>query len=138
LHGAGAGILLGTDAAQAYHLPGFSVHEELALLVEAGSTPYEALAAGTKSAALALRQENEFGLVAEGQRADLLLLNANPLEDVAHANDRAGVLLRGRWYSDEELQSMLADLANSYTPTISERLLPLVLFALLSFILFRK
>jgi imidazolonepropionase-like amidohydrolase len=138
LHEAGAGILLGTDAAQSYHLPGFSVHEELALLVEAGLTPYEALAAGTKNAAIALRQENEFGRVAEGQRADLLLLNANPLEDVANTNDRAGVLLRGRWYSDEELQGMLADLANSYTPTLLERLLPLVLVAVSSLILFKK
>lgn len=127
LHEAGAGILLGTDAAQAYHLPGYSVHEEMALLVEVGLSPYEALAAGTKNAALALGKENEFGLVAEGQRADLVLLNSNPLEDVANANDRAGVLLRGRWYSAEELQSMLDDLANSYQPTWWERLLPLVL-----------
>jgi imidazolonepropionase-like amidohydrolase len=138
LHEAGAGILLGTDAAQAYHLPGFSVHEELALLVEAGLTPYEALAAGTKHAAIALGQENEFGQVAEGQRADLLLLNANPLEDVANADDRAGVLLRGHWYSDEELRSMLTDLANSHTPTLLERLLPLVLVAVSSFILFKR
>jgi imidazolonepropionase-like amidohydrolase len=138
LHEAGAGILLGTDAAQAYHLAGFSVHDELALLVEAGLTPYEALAAGTKNAAIAMGRETEFGLVAEGQRADLLLLNANPLENVAHANDRAGVLLRGRWYINEELQGMLADLANSHTPTLLERLLPLVLVAVSSFILFKR
>ena len=54
LHEAGAGILLGTDAAQAYHIPGFAIHEELAYLVEAGFSPYEALEAGTRNAAFAL------------------------------------------------------------------------------------
>jgi imidazolonepropionase-like amidohydrolase len=127
LHKAGAGILLGTDAAQAYHLPGFSIHEELALLVEAGLSPYEALAAGTRNAALALGRKAEFGLVVEGQRADLLLLNADPLEDVANADQRFGVMLRGRWYGRDELQAMLESLANSYKPTLLERLWPLLL-----------
>ncbi|MGB8983219.1 MAG: amidohydrolase family protein [Anaerolineales bacterium] len=127
LHNAGAGILLGTDSAQAYHLPGFSFHEELALLVEAGLTPYEALKAGTRDASLALGREYEFGLVAEGQRADLLLLEANPLEDVSNANQRTGVMLRGRWYGSDELQSMLAALADSYQPSLPERLWPLIL-----------
>ncbi len=54
LHEEGAGILLGTDSAQFYHIPGFSIHEELALLVDAGLTPYEALEAGTRNAALVL------------------------------------------------------------------------------------
>jgi imidazolonepropionase-like amidohydrolase len=130
LHKTGAGILLGTDAAQAYHLPGFSVHEELALLAEAGLSPYEALAAGTKNAALALGRENEFGLVAEGQRADLLLLDANPLTDVTNADRRAGVMLRGRWYGKDELESMLGELADSYQPTLFDRLWPLILVIL--------
>ena len=127
LHEVDAGILLGTDAAQAYHLPGFSVHEELALLVEAGLSPYEALASGTRSAAIAVGKKNEFGLVAEDHRADLLLLNANPLEDVVNADQRAGVMLRGRWYGSDELQSMLDELADSYRPALLERLWPLAL-----------
>jgi imidazolonepropionase-like amidohydrolase len=129
LHQAGAGILLGTDAAQAYHLPGFSVHEELAALVDAGLSPYEALAAGTRNAALALGKEDQFGLVAEGQRANLLLLTANPLQDVENVQRRAGVMLRGRWYSSQDLQSMLDQLSGSYSPSLLERLLPLVLVA---------
>jgi hypothetical protein len=133
LHKAGAGILLGTDAAQAYHLSGFSVHEELTLLVEAGLSPYEALAAGTQNAAIALGRENEFGLVVEGQRADLVLLNANPLENVANANERSGVMLRGHWYSNEDLQSMLDGLARSYSPTWMERLLPVSLVVISAF-----
>jgi hypothetical protein len=124
LHEAGAGLLLGTDAAQAYHLPGFAVHEELALLVEAGLSPYEALAAGSVNAADAMGKSGVFGQVAEGQRADLLLLEANPLENVAHANQRAGVMLRGTWLPEEELQTLLANLAASYAPSPVERLLP--------------
>lgn len=130
LHEAEAGILLGTDAAQAYHLPGFSVHEELSMLVDAGLSPYEALESGTRNAALALGREDEFGLVAQGQRADLLLLHADPFEDVANANRRAGVMLRGRWYDDRQLQSMLDQLVDSYQPSLLERLLPVVLIAL--------
>ncbi|MFT3893623.1 MAG: amidohydrolase family protein [Anaerolineales bacterium] len=127
LHKAGVGILLGTDAAQAYHLPGFSIHEELAVLVEAGLSPYEALSAGTRNAAIALGKENEFGLVAEGQRADLLVLDANPLVDVTNTDLRAGVMLRGHWYGSDELETMLDELAGSYKPTLFERLGPLIL-----------
>ena len=137
LHNAGAGILLGTDAAQTYHLPGFSIHEELALLVEAGLSPYQALAAGTRDAALALGQEGEFGLVQEAQRADLLLLEANPFEDVENASRVAGVMMRGSWYSEEELQSMLKDLADSYRPTLFERLWPLSLILIAGLIFIR-
>ena len=84
LHEAGAGILLGTDAAQAYHLPGFSVHEELAMLVEAGLSPYEAIEAGTRNAAEAMGKSDEFGTVEVGKRADLILLKDNPLTDVSN------------------------------------------------------
>ncbi|MFQ5596306.1 MAG: amidohydrolase family protein [Anaerolineae bacterium] len=124
LHRAGAGILLGTDAAQAYHIPGFSVHEELALLVEAGLSPYEALAAGTRSAAEAMGKLDEFGTIAPGHRADLLLLTANPLEDVSAAQQRAGVMVRGRWFAESELQAMLGGLVASYEPGWFQRVWP--------------
>ncbi|MBM3145436.1 MAG: amidohydrolase family protein [Chloroflexi bacterium] len=81
LHEAGTGILLGTDAAQAYHIPGFSVHEELAYLVDAGLSPCEAIEAGTRNAAEALGKSDEFGTIETGKRADLILLQANPLEN---------------------------------------------------------
>ncbi len=122
LHDAGAGILLGTDAAQAYHLPGFAVHEELALLVGAGLSPYEALAAGTRHAAEAMGKTEEFGTGAVGRRADLILVKANPLADVSHLQQRAGVMVRGRWFTEAQLQKMLSDLADSYRPTWIERL----------------
>ena len=73
-------------------VPGVSLHEELALFVRAGLSPFEALRAGTSDAAKFLKRDREFGTVAVGQRADLLLLEANPLENVANVGRRAGVI----------------------------------------------
>lgn len=66
-----------------------------------------ALRAGTADAARFLNRENEFGTIAVGQRADLLLLDANPLENVANAGRRTGVIVRGRWFSDADLRRRL-------------------------------
>ena len=130
LHEAGAGILLGTDAAQAYHLPGFSVHEELAMMVEAGLSPYEALATGTRNPALALGKQAEFGTLEAGKRADLILLENNPLIDVGFVQDRTGVMLRGRWYPEDQLNRILDDLVRSYSPSTLDRIWPLILIGL--------
>ena len=124
LHKNGAGILLGTDTGNPYLVPGFSLHEELGHLVEAGLSSYEALSAGTRSAALALGKFDEFGTVAPGKRADLLLLEANPLEEVGNANRRAGVILRGQWFPESELQEMLSGLSQSFIPSPLDRLWP--------------
>lgn len=110
-----AGILLGTDIFNAYMLPGFSIHEELELFAEAGLTPYEALRAGTVDAAEFLEDgPADFGMVAVGKRADLLLLNANPLDDVGNVNLREGVMLRGQWFSEADLQVGLEAIAATY------------------------
>ncbi|NOH03376.1 MAG: amidohydrolase family protein [Chloroflexi bacterium] len=138
LHEAGAGILLGTDAAQAYHIPGFAVHEELAYLVEAGLSPYEAIEAGTRNAAIAMGKFDEFGTIETGKRADLILLDANPLDDVGNIQKRVGVMLRGRWLTEEQLQSMLDGLVESYQPNLVERLFPLVLIVVAMYIFLRK
>ena len=129
LHEEGAGILLGTDSAQFYHIPGFSIHEELALLVDAGLTPYEALEGGTRNAALVLGRLDEFGTLTAGKRADMILLDGNPFEDVSNVQNRAGVMVNGRWFSEEQLQSLLNGLVESYRPTLIDRLWPL-LFAI--------
>ena len=138
LHEAGAGILLGTDAAQAYHIPGFSIHEELAYLVDAGLSPYEAIEAGTRNAALILGKSDEFGTIETGKRADLILLEGNPLEDVGNIQNRAGVMVRGRWLTEEQLQSMLDGLVKSYQPNLVERLWPLGLIATSIYMIVRK
>ena len=106
LHKAGAGLLLGADSPQVFNVPGFSLHRELDALVAAGLTPYEALRTGT--VAVAEFFDSNAGMVAVGRDADLVLLNANPLEDVRHAHRIHGVMLRGTWYSADSLSERLA------------------------------
>ena len=109
LHKAGAGLLLGADSPQVFNVPGFSLHRELDALVAAGLTPYEALRTGT--VAVAEFFDSNAGTVAVGRDADLVLLNANPLEDVRHAHRIHGVMLRGTWYSADSLSERLAGYA---------------------------
>ena len=114
LHQAGAPLLLGTDTPNPFVIPGFSIHEELALLVAAGLTPYEALSAGTREAARFLRDERPVGTISVGNAADLLLLAADPLADVAALQQRSGVMAAGRWYAEDTLRAHLEELALSY------------------------
>jgi imidazolonepropionase-like amidohydrolase len=115
LHEAGGRILLGTDTPNPFVVPGFSIHTELKNLVAAGLTPYEAIKAGTRDAAEFVGQLDQWGTIAPGRRADLILVEANPLEDVANAAKRAGVMLRGQWFPEAELQQKIEELAASYT-----------------------
>jgi hypothetical protein len=111
LHKAGAGLLLGSDSPQVFNVPGFSIHEELGALVAAGLTPYEALRTGTVAVAEFLRGNT--GVVAVGRDADLVLLDASPLDDVRNAQRIHGVMLRGTWYSAESLAERLSRYAGS-------------------------
>ena len=77
-------------------------------------TPYEAIRAGTSDAAKFLHQENEFRVVATGRRANLLLVEANPVEDVKNVSKRAGVMVNGHWLTEDELKQRLATLKASY------------------------
>jgi len=106
LHEAGAGLLLGSDAPQVFNVPGFSLHHELAFLVNAGLTPYEALQTGTTAVAEFLQTNT--GVVAIGRDADLLLLDANPLVDIDNSRRVHGVMVRGTWYSFFELEKRLS------------------------------
>ena len=106
LHEAGAGLLLGSDAPQVFNVPGFSLHRELDVLVQSGLTPFEALATGTTAVAEFLGTNT--GTVAVGKSADLLLLDANPLEDIRNSRRIHGVMLRGQWLSAKRLDEMLA------------------------------
>lgn len=108
LHDGGVQMLLGTDSPQIYSVPGFSIHHEMALMVEAGLTPWEVLEAGTREVAEYYGALDEFGMVAPGHRADLVLLNANPLDDVGHFADRAGVMVHGTWLPEADIQERLA------------------------------
>ena len=105
LHKAGAGLLLGSDAPQTFNVPGFSTHRELDTLVAAGLTPFEALRTGTVAVATFLGSNG--GIVAEGKDADLILLDANPLDNIRNSKKIHGVMLRGRWLPAIELHARL-------------------------------
>jgi hypothetical protein len=109
---AGIPLLLSTDAGTGRMgiVPGFSIHDELRILTENGFTPYEAIAAGTINASKVVKAMigvDDFGTIEEGKRADLILVNENPLEDVANIKDLRGVMAAGRWYEKAALQKMI-------------------------------
>lgn len=106
LHKAGAGLLLGSDSPQVFNVPGFSIHHELDALVAAGLTPYEAIKTGTVAVAEFLGSNT--GIVAVGRDADLVLLDASPLNDVRNARRIHGVMLRGKWHSASSLEERLS------------------------------
>lgn len=97
LREAGVDVALGTDTPNPFVVPGFSVHQELENLVAAGYTPRQALGAATRNAARLLGKSDEFGTVEVGKRADLVLLDANPLTTMKTLRRPVGVMFRGRW-----------------------------------------
>lgn len=109
---AGVKLLTGTDSPG---IPGMtagaSIHDELRLLVAAGLTPYEALVAATRNAgefaAQHFRAQDRFGIIAPGQRADLVLVAANPLEDITALRQPIAVMARGNWLEQADLQQLL-------------------------------
>jgi imidazolonepropionase-like amidohydrolase len=114
LHDAGAGLLLGSDAPQVWNVPGFSIHRELATYVASGLTPYQALATGTRNVAAYLNRPNG-GMIRQGARADLVLLDGNPLENIANTTRIAGVMIGGRWIPKAEIDRRLAALSTRYS-----------------------
>jgi len=114
----GAPLLMGTDSPQMFNVPGFALHRELRLMGEAGLTPYQVLESGTKNVGLYverdLKQDGKFGTVAVGNWADLVLLDANPLESLDNIGKRVGVMVRGRWVPKSEIDSGLSALAAKY------------------------
>ena len=111
LHRAGVPLMAGTDAmGLSLVTPGSSLHYELELLVDSGLTPYEAIRSATVVPAWFLGKQNEFGSITTGSRADLLLIEENPLEDVTRLRRPIGVMVRGKWFTREQLEEMLTDL----------------------------
>jgi imidazolonepropionase-like amidohydrolase len=110
LDDAGAVILMGTDAPQLFSVPGFSLHRELDVMAKAGMTPFEILRSGTTAVAEHFGW-GDAGRIEPGHRADLILLDANPLLDIANVSRTAGVMVDGRWLSAAEIQRELDAIA---------------------------
>ena len=108
---AGVPILLGTDAPQLFSVPGFSIHREMASMAAVGMTPWQILQSGTRNIAVHFGTLSETGTVEPGKIADLILLDANPLADISNVARRAGVMVRGRWLPEAELQQRLEAIA---------------------------
>jgi imidazolonepropionase-like amidohydrolase len=107
----GVMILMGTDAPQQFSVPGFSLHREMSLMVDAGMTPHEVLTSGTLNVGRYFDNADKFGTIAAGQRADLILLDANPVADIGNVSKQAGVMVRGRWLPKAEIDRRLDEIA---------------------------
>ena len=110
LYRGGVPFLLGSDAPQFWNVPGFSLLREMEAMAKAGFTPYQILESGSRNVAKYVNQESEFGTVAAGKRADLVLLNANPLTNVSNWGNKAGVMVRGKYYDAAEIEKRLGEL----------------------------
>lgn len=126
LHDAGVGLMAGSDSPQAFMVTGFALHAELRALVGAGLTPWEALRCATSNPAAYLTTlpgkgsaagvEPNFGTIQMGSRADLVLLDADPLTDITNTSKIRSVMLRGKLYDRATLDAMLADVERSARP----------------------
>jgi hypothetical protein len=115
LSDAGVGILMGTDSPQMFNVPGFALHRELKVMSDAGLSNQRILESGTVAVSRYVRDHlghsGDFGTVAVGNRADLVLLGSNPLDDLENLTDRVGVMVRGRWVGRAEIDEGLRKLA---------------------------
>jgi imidazolonepropionase-like amidohydrolase len=111
LHEGGVTILQGTDSPQLFSVPGFATQREMEHWVGLGMTPYEVLRTGTWNVAEHLGELDEAGTIAVGKRADMVLLEANPLTDIRNAARRAGVVVDGRWLPRDEIERRLEAIA---------------------------
>jgi imidazolonepropionase-like amidohydrolase len=112
----GVGILAGTDTLNPYCFAGFSLHDELGWMVKAGLTPMQALQTATLNPARFLGREKELGTIETGKLADLVLLDANPLEDIANTKKIEAVIYRGQYFTRSSLNQML-----SHTEALASR-----------------
>jgi imidazolonepropionase-like amidohydrolase len=123
MHRHGVRLLAGTDTTNPYTFPGFSLHDELALLVEAGLTPLDALRTATSEPAAFLGRSKTLGTIAPGRTADMVLLDGNPLEDIHNTSKIAMVVRDGHVFDRQALDQMLREAERvANLPSIAETL----------------
>ena len=120
MHEAGVRLLAGSDSLDPWVLPGDSLHHELEMLVKAGLSPMEALQAATVRPAEFFAFENELGTVTKGKRADLVLLDANPLENISNTRKIAAVIQAGRYMVPADLLKNADELRNLMNVTSTQ------------------
>ena len=111
IHNAGGKIMAGSDTPEFLWLYGFSMHRELKALADAGLTNYAVLAAATRNAHEYLGSIDRSGTIEKGKNADLILLDADPLDDIRNTEKRAGVMLKGKWFTQSEMNNWLDEIA---------------------------
>lgn len=116
----GVPIVAGSDAMGSGVVPGFSLHDELELLVQAGLSPAEALTSSTRLPAIWLGMEEKIGTVEIGKYADLILLDSNPLNEINNIRNISGVFVNGRWLDRSTIKSMLSNLAKKNSESLGE------------------
>ncbi len=114
IYDAGGKIMVGSDTPEFLWLYGFSEYREMKALADAGLPNYAVLAAATRNAHEYLGSLKRSGTVEEGKEADLVLLDANPLTDISNAEKRSGVMLKGKWYTQDELNKWLDEIAAKF------------------------
>jgi hypothetical protein len=111
IYDAGGKVMAGSDTPEFLWLYGFSMHRELKALADAGLPNYAVLAAGTRNAHEYLGSIKRSGTIEKGKQADLVLLDANPLDDITNTEKRSGVMLKGKWYTQAEMNDWLDEIA---------------------------
>ena len=114
IHDAGGKILAGSDSPDWLLMYGFTLHTEIKNLTEAGLSNYAALEAATRNPAEFFDALASSGTIEKGKRADLVLLDADPLADISNTGKRAGVMLKGKWYPQRELNGWLDEIAAKF------------------------
>ena len=111
INAAGDKIMAGSDTPEWLLLYGFTLHRELKTLNEAGLSNYTSLAAATRNPAEFFGTLKQTGTIEKGKRADLVLLDGNPLQDISNTEKRAGVMLKGRFFTQSEMNQWLDEIA---------------------------
>ena len=120
IYDAGGRVMAGSDTPEWLLLYGYTLHLEMIDLRDAGLSNYAALEAATRNPALFFGTIDQTGTIERNKRADLLLLDANPLEDIANTQKRAGVMLKGKYYSQVELNKWLDEIAPRFQHALDE------------------